>query len=119
MWNLKKGTNERTYRMEIDPQMQKTKLYDYQRVGWGGMNWEIGIDTYPLLYVKWSFPSGSNGKESACIMGDLGLIPGSGRSSGEGNGNPLQCSCLENPLDRGAWWPTIYGVAESRTGLNN
>ena len=46
------------------------------------MNWEIGIDIYPLLCVKWGFPSASDRKESACIMGDLGLIPGSGRSWG-------------------------------------
>ena len=46
---------------------------------------------------------------------DPGSIPGSGRSPGEGNGNPLQYSCLENPMDRGAWWATIHGVAKSRT----
>ena len=50
-----------------------------------------------------SFPGGSDGKESACNAGDLSSIPGSGRSPGEGNGNPLQYSCLENPMDRGAW----------------
>ena len=49
------------------------------------------------------FPGGSEGKDSACNAGDLGLIPGSGRSPGEGNGNPLQYSCLENPMDGGAW----------------
>ena len=53
------------------------------------------------------FPSGSDGKESACNKGDLGLIPGSGRSPGEGNGNPLQYACLENSMDRGAWWDTF------------
>ena len=53
----------------------------------------------------------SVGKESACHAGDLGSIPGSGRSPGEGNGNPLQYSCLENPMDRGAWRPTVHGVA--------
>ena len=46
-------------------------------------------------------------------MGDLGLIPGSGRSAGEGNGNPLQYSCLENPMDGGAWWATVHGVSKS------
>ena len=56
------------------------------------------------------FPGGSVRKESACNAGDVGLIPGSGRSPGEGNGNPLWYSCLENPMDRGAWWATIYGV---------
>ena len=52
------------------------------------------------------FPHSSVGKESACNAGDLGSIPGSGRSPGEGNDNPLQYSCLENPMDRGAWWAT-------------
>ena len=51
-------------------------------------------------------------------VGDLGLTPGLGRSSGEGNGNPLQYSCLENPMDRGAWWATVHGVAKSRTRLS-
>ena len=50
--------------------------------------------------------------------GDEGSIPGSGRSPGEGSGNSLQCSCLENPMDRGAWWATVHGVAQSRTGLS-
>ena len=62
---------------------------------------------------------GSEVKASACNTGDLGLIPGSGRSPGEGNGNPLQYSCLENPMDRGAWWATVYGVAKSRTRLSD
>ena len=48
---------------------------------------------------------------------DAGLIPGSGRSSGEGKGNPLQYSCLENPVDRGAWWATVHGVTKSQTRL--
>ena len=52
------------------------------------------------------FPGGSDGEVSAYNAGDLGSIPGSGRSSGEGNGNPLQYSCLENPVDGGAWWAT-------------
>ena len=57
-----------------------------------------------VLRKIWGFPCGSVGKESACNAGDLGLIPGSGRSPGEGNGNPLQYPCLENLMDRGAWW---------------
>ena len=60
------------------------------------------------------FPGGSEGKESAFIAGDLGSIPGLGRSPGEGNDNPLQYSCLENPVDRGAWG-RFHGVAKSRT----
>ena len=54
-------------------------------------------------------------KVSACNAEDLGSIPGSGRSPGEGNGNTLQYSCLENPMDQGAWWATVHGVAKSRT----
>ena len=60
------------------------------------------------------FPGGSDSKESAYNAGDLGSIPESGRSSGKGNGNPLQYSCLENPMDRGAWWATVHGVTESQ-----
>ena len=59
------------------------------------------------------FPGGSEDKASACNAGDLGSIPGLGRSPGEGNGNPLQHSCRENPTDRGAWWATVHGVAKS------
>ena len=55
----------------------------------------------------------------ACNVGDLGSIPGSGRSPGEGNGNPLQYSCLENPMDGGALWATVPGVAKSRTQLSD
>ena len=55
------------------------------------------------------FPGGSYGKESACNAGDPGSIPGLGRSPGEGNGNPIQYSCLENSMDRGAWWATVHG----------
>ena len=61
------------------------------------------------------FPGGSEVKASAWNEGDPGLIPGSGRSPGEGNGNPLQCSCLENPRDGGAWWAAVYGVSQSQT----
>ena len=63
------------------------------------------------------FPGGLDGKESTCNAGYPGSIPGSGRSPREGNGNPLQYSCLENPMDRGAW--TILGVANSQTRLSN
>ena len=62
-----------------------------------------------------SFPGGSDSKESACSVGDLDSIPGLGRSPGGGHGNSLQYSCLENPMDRGAWWATVHSVAKSRT----
>ena len=71
------------------------------------------------IRVPWGFPDGSDSKESACNERDPGLIPGSGRSPGKGNGNPLQYSCLENPMNRGAWWTTVHGVAKSRTRLSN
>ena len=61
---------------------------------------------------------GSDSKESACNAGDLGSVPELGRSPGEGNGNPLQYSCLENPTDRGTWRATVHGVAKSQTRLN-
>ena len=75
-----------------------------------------------------AFPGGSVGKESTCNAGvclqqsgtgDQGSISGSGRSPGGGNGNPLQYSCLENPMDRGAWWATVHGVAKSWTQFSN
>ena len=66
------------------------------------------------------FPSGSEVKVSACNVGGLGSVPGLGRSPGEGNDDPLQYSCLENPMDGGAWWVTlVHGVAKSQTWLSN
>ena len=64
------------------------------------------------------FSGGSDRKESACNAGDLGLIARSGRSPGGGNGYPLQYSCLENSMDRGAWWATIHGVTKGQTRLS-
>ena len=65
--------------------------------------------------LKGGLAGGSYGKESACNAGDLGLIPGSGRSSGEGNVYQLQYSCLKNSMDRGAWQATVHGVTKSHT----
>ena len=67
------------------------------------------------MNMKKGFPGGSDGKEFACNVGNWGSIPGYGRSTGEGNGNPLQYSCLKNSMDRGAWQATVHGVAKSRT----
>ena len=64
------------------------------------------------VHTTGAFPGGSDGKESACKPGDVGSIPGSGRPPGEGNGYPLQYSCLENPMDRGAWQAAVHGVAK-------
>ena len=66
-----------------------------------------------------SVPGGSNGKETALNAGEPGSIPGSARSPGDGNGNPLQCSCLENPMDRKAWRAPVHGVTENQTLLSD
>ena len=66
-----------------------------------------------------NIPGGSDGKESDPSTGDPGSIPGSGRSTGEGNGYPLQYSCLGNPMDRGAWQGQVHGVAKSQTQLSD
>ena len=91
-------------------------LFPVSRLCWGLCFIPIGVAASVLMYrhlelpllpslsCSWGFPGGSNGKESACNAGNLGLIPGLGRSPGEGHGNLLQYSCLENPTDRGAWW---------------
>ena len=78
---------------------------------------ENGIITAHNLYT--SFPGGTDGKKSACNARDPGSICGSRRSPGEGHGNPLQYSCLENPMDRGAWWTTVHEVSKSWTGLSD
>ena len=79
---------------------------------------------FPLMLHSLILPvsillSESDSKESACNAGDPGSTPGLGRSPGEGNGNPLQYSCLENPMDREAWQATVHGVAKSRTRITN
>ena len=78
---------------------------------------------YLLLHLSSSHlfygrPGGSDDKESACNAEDLGSIPGFKRSTGEGKGYPLQCSCLGNSIDRGAWWATVHGIAKSCTQLS-
>ena len=65
------------------------------------------------------FPGGPDGKKSACNRGDPSSSPGSGQSPGEGNGHPLLYSCLENPIDRVAWWVTVHEVTKSQTRLSN
>ena len=69
-----------------------------------------------IIFV--GFPGGSDGKESACNAGDMGSIPGLGRSPGEGNGNPLHYSYWENPVDRGAWHATVHRTTKSQRGLS-
>ena len=78
----------------------------------------VGVTQFDRsLWQTVNFSGGSEGKASACDVGDPGSVPGWGRSPGEGNGHPLRCSCLENPLDKGAWWTAIHGVTKSQTWL--
>ena len=109
------------------PTIRETRV---QSLGWEdllekGMATHSSILASPAPHTKkglkviLGFPGGSEVKASACNAGDPGSIPGSGRSPGEGNGNPLQYSCLENPMDRGAWWATVHGFAEIRIQLSN
>ena len=70
---------------------------------------------YNSIICHIGFPGSSDSKASAYNVGDLSSIPGLGRSPGEGNGNPLQYSCLKNPMDQGAWWATAHGVTKSQT----
>ena len=77
------------------------------------------MSNWQKLYIFKELPCTSNGKESACNAGDLGLIPGWGTASGERNGSPLRSPCLENPMDGGAWRAIVRGVAQSQTRLSN
>ena len=75
--------------------------------------------SWQYIIQKIGFPGGSDSKESACNVGDLGSIPGLGRSPREGHGNPLQYSCLKNPMDRGAWRAMVHGVTQNQTQLSD
>ena len=74
---------------------------------------------WPNIRHLLGFPGGSDSKAYVCNTRDPDSIPGSGRSFGEGNGSPLQYSCLENPMDGGAWQATVHGVAKSQTQLSD
>ena len=94
---------------------------DNMVIPWHGMH--LALSRMPPTQVQQivaiTITCGSDGKESACRAGDPGSIPGPGRSPGEGNGNPLQYSCLKNTVDRRAWPATVYGVAKSWTRLSD
>ena len=77
------------------------------------------MSLFYYLSKLWGFPGGSVIKNLLASAGDAGLTPGLGKSPGEGNMNPLQYSCLGNPMDRGAWWATVHGVRKSRTQLSS
>ena len=80
-------------------------------------SWAPVVFEVIFVWIPWHLSGGSDGKESACNTGDQGSVPVSGRSPGEGNGCPFQYSCLENSMDRGAWWATVHKVAKSQTRL--
>ena len=82
-------------------------------------HWNHCTEVLYRLNLSWASLVAQRLKRLPSMQVDLGSIPGSGRSPGEGNGNPLQYSCLENPMDRGAWWATVHGVAKSWTRLSD
>ena len=86
---------------------------------WPNPEENFGVPHGTTSSFLWGFPGGSDGKESACSVEDPSSIPGSGRSPGGGDGNPLQYSCLENPMDRGAWRAAVHGLAKSQTRLSD
>ena len=91
-----------------------TDTYIQKNINPRGKAENFCVNIYNLV-LPTGFSCGSDDKESDCNGGDPGLIPGSGRFPGEGNDNPLQYSCLENSMDRRAWWPTVHDVAKSWT----
>ena len=127
MESEKISINDLIYKAEIETQTLRTNMWIPRVKGRDGMNGDTGIDIYTLLILcikkitidNLDFSGGSMVKNPPANPGDLGSIPGWRRSLGEGNGNPLQYSCLENTMDRGARWATAHGVSESRTRLSN
>ena len=93
--------------------------YWARRVAYLPSGYQLSSWTCSLFHQTSGFPGVSGGKESACNTGDPGLIPGLRRSPGEGNGYPLQYLCLENPMNREAWWSMVHGVTKSQTRLRD
>ena len=128
---LRFAAEERLIHKAIEPEDKRTNLKPTSlKAGAQGMyERKLRCGGYGKRWLKirkmWDnqqfscFCGGSEVKASACNVGDLGSIPGSRRYPGEGNGNPLQYSFLENPMDGGAWWATVHGVAKSRTRLSD
>ena len=98
-----------------------SKIFHWRRVAYNIVLVSAVQQSKSALHIHKAFPGGSDGKESACKAEDLGSIPGSGRSPGKGNGNPVQCSCLENSVDRGSWWgwATVHRVTRSWIRLSD
>ena len=100
--------------------MKNQQFFPFRRTMRRNFHFVIGKDFFEQATIRSKdFPGGSDGKASAYNERHPGSIPGCGRFPGEGNGNPLQCSCLENPMDRGAWWAAVHGVTKSWTQLSN
>ena len=130
-------TNASLRDTSVTPRKQKTRRKDMKLLCAVRAHQREKCDSKNLtLPTKWSrpklligniykkiirniYPGGSEGKSSACNVGDSGSIPGSGRSPGGGNGHPLQHSFLENPMDGGAWWTTVHRVTKSQTQLSD
>ena len=105
------------YRMPLKDQEEQGVIF--RALGSGVRHPLSDFDKKQSGYSVDGFPGGSDGNVSAYNVGDPGSIPESGRSPGEGNGNPLQQSSLKNPMDRGAWQVTVQRVAKSQTRLSN
>ena len=117
---------EENEKVDLKLNIQKTKIMASSLItSWqiDGRQWKKWQTLFcfgaPKPAFFYGFPDGSEDKAFAWNAGDPGLIPGLGRSPGEGNGNPLQYSCLENPMDRGAWQATVHGVAKSQTQVSD
>ena len=112
--------------MEVGEVSEGSQRYKRPLIKWispwdviDGMVTTVNNTTLYIWKLLWGFPGDSDDKESACNAGDPGSTPGLGRSPGEGDSNPLQCSCLENSMDRGAWWATVHEVTKSWTRLRD
>ena len=104
MWNTNHWTIREVFHLRVSiPLLQVPMLLFFPLKG------------LPVNQLYQAFPGGPIGKESACNAEDPGLIPGLGRSPGEGNDNPLQYPCLENSVDRGTWWAIVHGVTKNQT----
>ena len=113
--NVRERSQEGTVLLSAETEKAVGELAgrDINKPTFGCVEFEILIRS-PSTNIKHAI-GGSDGKESACYAGDPGSIPGSGRSPGEGNGDPLQYSCLENSMDRGPWQATDHGVTKNQT----
>ena len=125
VWLIHQETGRKKNQRLLTPCVKQRHVIGQMGMGtlrmsyWTSLMYTFWGFLYLQVFQTSGFPDGSDGKASACNAGDLGSIPGLGRSPGEGNGNPLQYSCLENPMDGGAWWATVHRVTKSRIWLSD